>query len=1056
MAIPAPIILVPSEGADYSTNVDVQTLSGTTSASSKQIKVNGSVVGVSYTPGDTIWSWTGTVQLGENTVSVVAVENLTNIVSDPATIKITYVISDQFIYALAPSGVYLRRYQDKIEAICAKNTESGVIGYNFYVSYQSGGVNNNYVKFNDRLVSIDEPSFSNTETTLIGTTTDTVGEIQITTTTNQVVTTLYFSSFFDKNKYNALVQAGSLPDVGFNQDVSFYFVITAVLYDSSAGEVTESPYSPEMEGSPISISTGIMTLPARTQNDIMLTYSREILLNNAGVDLKPGTVMRDLLDPISEEQARVYVIQDFLARSLSVSALQDFDDANGDGISDPPDQSVPKKTLQLATLLTSANEVQNLIDAQFDNLASNVNIYRTASQKATGTVVFYTTTPPIRDMTVTEGAQVSSVGNVDQGIPSQIYRVLETKSIPLASRDAFFNTQTQQYELEVHVEAVNPGSAGNTDSYTIKTLNSGADSGFLVENPNPIEFGTDIESNHDLASRIELAFFADTGTEGGYAKTTVSVPGVHGVRVEKAGDELMMRDYDEIRKEHIGGKVDIYVQGVKTRQMEDQVAFTFSAGTGDLTGERFNIISAVSFQFKSENPRVTAHTPIFEVNQVYNATRGAAYDLTGYQIIGDGDTVDLNESLLHNITIGLASSDIILVDYRYRSSDVFVLNHQPVDSIVSVVGQLSGPLTSDNWEMVKLQDYLEEGGSTIAKDGVRIKFANDLPLTEFQAISDEIHVMLSGVDESLNFVGVDPASVVITSQDKITTYVRDADYTLASGTETNPTTVKIIDTGLIDSGQTVLISYIAIENFTITYTTNALLSDVQNKVDKMKHACADVIVKGAVQNAIDFQITIVPVQGLSSTEQLTSKIHTSVASFIGQAGVGVSITQSDIVQSIMSVSDVDYVVMPFLRMVKADGSFIVRDDVGSPTFQVFNSGVAVSYITSIPVLTYKTIDKGGPENLFRGVFENKMPLVLQDDPLQVSAGPGRAYIQADGRIIVSSRDGNLPDTKNYQIAYYVYGETGSKDIEVASLEHLRVGNFIINYDQPRNISKQSF
>jgi hypothetical protein len=224
----------------------------------------------------------------------------------------------------------------------------------------------------------------------------------------------------------------------------------------------------------------------------------------------------------------------------------------------------------------------------------------------------------------------------------------------------------------------------------------------------------------------------------------------------------------------------------------------------------------------------------------------------------------------------------------------------------------------------------------------------------------------------------------------------------------------------------------------------------------MKHACADVIVKGAVQNAIDFQITIVPVPGLSSTEQLTSRIQTAVANFIGQAGVGVSITQSDIVHTIKNVSDVDYVIMPFMRMVKADGSFIVRDDIGSPTFQIYNQGMAVSYITTISVLTYKTIDKGGPENLFRGVFENKQPLILMEDPLEVSGGPGRAYIQADGKIIVSSRDGNLPDTKSYQVAYYVYGETGSKDIQVASLEHLRVGNFIINYDQPRQISKQSF
>jgi len=72
--------------------------------------------------------------------------------------------------------------------------------------------------------------------------------------------------------------------------------------------------------------------------------------------------------------------------------------------------------------------------------------------------------------------------------------------------------------------------------------------------------------------------------------------------------------------------------------------------------------------------------------------------------------------------------------------------------------------------------------------------------------------------------------------------------------------------------------------------------------------------------------------------------------------------------------------------------------------------------------------------------------VLQDDPLLVSEGSGRAYIQSDGRIIVSTRDSQLPDLKNYQVAYYVYGETGSHDIGVTTLEYLSVGDLSVSYD----------
>jgi hypothetical protein len=479
------------------------------------------------------------------------------------------------------------------------------------------------------------------------------------------------------------------------------------------------------------------------------------------------------------------------------------------------------------------------------------------------------------------------------------------------------------------------------------------------------------------------------------------------------------------------------------------VAFEFgSSGEQGLeTGETFLVINAVSFQFLSINPRVTAHTPIFEVSQVYNATRGQAYDIAGYQIIGDGNTIDLDETKPQNIVVGLASSDVIKVDYKFRSSDTFILQKQPVLDIVSVVGQLSGALGTDNYERVSLEDPLLNGGSTIAQDGVRIIFANGLPLTGSQTITDEPHVLILDQNESLAYLGVDPQSIVVKSTDHATTYVASVDYRIIPGTDTVVTSIKMIESGSIQNGQEVLVSYTAIENFAITYTTNDLLNDVQTEIDVMKHACADAVVKEAVQNKVDFVMTVVPKSGVTSTISgwsfLQSKIQTAVSNYISQLNLGVDLTQSEVIRIVQEVPDVSYVIVPFNRMTKADGSFITRDEIGQTQFQIFSNGIVKSYITAATVLTYKTVDKGGPENLFRGVFENKEPLVLQSDPLDVSGGPGRAYIEADGKIIVSTKDGQLPDEKEYSVAYYVFGETGAKDISVASLEYLTVGNFSV-------------
>ena len=1050
MAISSPVILLPTGGEDYATDVSTQTLSGTTSTDTKSIQVNGSTLGVSYTSGEAAWAWTGDITLGSNTLNVVAIDKTTLVPSIPATITITLVQSSTFITVSPPTGVRLREFQDKIEIIASKNPEPQTIGYNFYVSTSSGGINNVYAKVNTALITAY--SFFDINTRPLNTNVDTAGNIRVTTITEEINRVYFYSTFFDQTIYGNLSSTGQIAPITFSEDSAFFFVVSAVIYDTVSGQVTESAFSAEMQGSPVVITTGIRDLPARTQSDILLTFSNELLAADQGIDTKPGTVIRDEMNPVSEESARYYIIQDFLARALSVSAMLDFDDANGDGVSDPVSSSVKKKQLQVALNLQDPNDVQTLIDEQFDKLGSNVNVLRGPATPATGTVIFYVTTPPVRDMYVYEGATVSTVGDMNAGIPSENYSAVTTKILDFANAQSFFNTVTARYELSVDVTAVVPGSVGNTDSYTIKTINNGADSDFQVENPNPISFGSDKETNHLMAGRIQLALFTDTGTEGGYVKTTIAVPGVHNVRVEKAGDPLMMRDFDTLRLEHIGGKVDIYIQGERMLELSDQIAFEFGsvASQGLQTGEIFQVINANAFQFKSTNPQVTAHTPIFEVDRVTNSTRGADYDITGYTVIGNGDTIELDSTRPVNASVGLASSDIIRVDYKFRSSDTFILSHQPVAQIVSVTGQISGELPPANWELVKLQDPLQTGNSTIAQDGVRILFVNNLPVTGFQTITDEPHVMVVGKNENLRFLGSDPESIIVKNTDKTVTYIASQDYRIIPGTDTTPTALLMIESGSIQSGQQVLISYTAIENFTIVYTTNALLGDVQTEVDKMKHACADVVVKQAVENSVDFVMTVIPKTGVSNLSFLTSKIKTAISNYVSQLDLGVSLTQSEVISLIQTVSDVAYVIVPFNRMAKADGSFIARDDVGKTQWQVYNTGVVNAYITAATVLAYKTVDQGGSSNMFRGVFENSLPLVLQIDPLDVSGGAGRAYIRADGKLIVSTKNGSIPDNNYYQASYFVYGETGSNDINVSALEYLTVGNFTIIYGTPES------
>ncbi|MBI4559772.1 MAG: right-handed parallel beta-helix repeat-containing protein, partial [Candidatus Hydrogenedentes bacterium] len=76
-------------GVNYATNQAAITLNGTCSSSSNEIRVNDSTTGVTYVAGQTTWSYSGTLVLGANLISVVAL-NSYGMPSPADTITVTY------------------------------------------------------------------------------------------------------------------------------------------------------------------------------------------------------------------------------------------------------------------------------------------------------------------------------------------------------------------------------------------------------------------------------------------------------------------------------------------------------------------------------------------------------------------------------------------------------------------------------------------------------------------------------------------------------------------------------------------------------------------------------------------------------------------------------------------------------------------------------------------------------------------------------------------------------------------------------------------------------
>jgi len=1023
-----PKITFPTNAPGFSTNLISQTIKGWADTTTKNILVNGSTQDVTYASGVTEWIYTTMLSEGENQFEVVAVD-AADIQSAAVSLTITYFTDDDLnLIVSAPTGIVLERSRNSVKISIIENSESEIIGYNFYGSENPGGGSYGFTLLNSILISAHD--FFKENTIVLSETVDTDGDVRTTTTVEKVVRDYYYS--YVHNRMNKPLGVAPLSEPN-------HYVVTAVAFDITAQKQVESIYSAELGAEPLLLDTSVRDLPIRTTMDIQESYINQILQSNKEIDLKPDTISRNLLNPTSDEMERIYIILDFMHRSQSFLTLIEFDDPNGDGLSDDVLTTPNKLRLKEALLLSDENagEVQTLINNAFTKLAGNVNHRRKEQQHAIGQALFYTLKTPLRDVVINAGGIIETLS--DEVTQPVQFEVLTDFILTVDDLINHYNPNTDRYEIKLDIQSINAGNSGNVDADKIRLIVSGIDSIFGVTNPNPTEFGQDIESNNDLAERAMLAFVSvDAGTEAGYLATTLGTPNVQRTKIISAGEKLMLRDMDSLRQVHTFGKVDIYIQGSLATSYSENFGFTYNT----IKKESALIQSVPFYHFRIYNSSITFDKPIFQVIEVKNITKQALYDVTNAKIIGDGQVIDLDESLHANQVIGLSPTDLITVSYRYRDSEPYIFNNQPVDYVVSCVGENSGPLTSENIILQKLEDPLKFGNSTSSKDQMSLKYVNAIPNGSIKEVTDEAHLLFGENEVDLDRYGIDSDTIVVTDETNTIVYQRSIDYIINSGDMKTLTTIKRTTGSSIASGSKVLVDYTAGENFMVTYTVNTLLHDVQSRVNQMRHLTADVIVKASPQIYIDFDIKVMLEDGSDQTS-IDRQIRTTVAKLLKEKLIGRSIYQSDVIHVIEGINGVDHIVVPFTKMVKANGSLVIKEEYTDEW--EFYQAVNVTAYKSIGVLQWETIEGGGPNTAFRGVFENDIELLLVDDLSKVAEREGRAFISSDGHLYVSPKLGAIEEA-SLSITYLVEDAEGSRDINFSDIEYGAVGNLVITYD----------
>lgn len=939
--------------------------------------------------------------------------------------------------------------------------------------------------------------------------TDFVEVFEVPETTRVIRSTYSLDSVVSRNFYsfNHNRQAGpgnDPPTVPVGEfaatpiDEPLYYVATAVYYDDASQLELESPFSAEVAAMPVLIEQNIGTFPSPTRTQVVADTITSLTRTTPQLAVQPGAVIRDtVVDPVSNEVTRLRLLVDFMYRIQSFDTLLQVDGVQPDGTSTPVAQSPYKQALGRVFDLQNTNDIQTLIDTAFEQLARRNNVFRRNGVRARGFVTFFTRVRPTATIYIPLGTVVAS---------GAIQFVTTTDaSIPINNVGSFFNPLTGFYEVDVPIEASTAGSSGILGAGQIRTIVTQLP-GLSVTNRNATFGGTNQETNFQLSIRARSALASvDSGTQQGTLQTAADVAGVEEAFVVAAGDSLMQRDFDTDYDKHVGGKVDVWIRGESQATVTDAFAFTFDIATD----VQFVIIgNPLVYRFRALDVNLSPENPIAEMLNdqtiglgLRDASKGAFYDLTDV-VIEDYRTIRLSTDVVQPVT---AFGDVILGDYRYITTTKFVLTRQPVGAIVSVTGEVSGTLPTDNYQLVFPDDPLLDGRSTEAGAYLEILQVDGVPSGDLIAVTGEQHILLAQFDEFTNNLGGNPLTVSVFNSDGTIQYRGPddpsgvSDYVIIPATQTVAMAIRRTTNSAIQSGQTVLIDYEHAENFTVQYTYNQVIPTVQESLDDGKHLTADVLAKAAVKVPIDVTGTIITTAG-SRLSTVDTDVRTNLTTLFRALPLGGAVRQSDVVAVIDNTRGVSYVQTPLTKLTRQENSIVVRetltnespDDVtlllGSPTVPLSNSTVRVWLFNT--ALANPTSQGGGPDTNFRAVYQNDEVLNLQQSDINsLQLATGNAFIIGDegivipgysddltiqinfpaantpteieeirqqltaNRVMISLSVDDRPINHSYACTYVVaFVEERVQDIEGSALEYFDAGDFVFTYTEDRRTS----
>jgi len=399
----------------------------------------------------------------------------------------------------------------------------------------------------------------------------------------------------------------------------------------------------------------------RTTEQVKKALSDFFGSNAPDVLVQPGSGPQDVIDTVSQEAGRLYVILTFISLTKSVAGLRDL-------IADTNESSAFREQLRQALELTES-DLEILINETVDNFAANYGRTRVPATSSTTVLRFMKGSSALGTIPIGTTARTPGLNAIEYAT-----------SIDILSQPVVHDPVTGLYYIDVPATATSSGTLSRVPINRVTQLSPPITGFSTVTNIVSSSGGTNTESNSALLDRCMTAL---------KGRELDTVYGLDGFVRGQAGveDALVIDNSDPLMLRGNGNEVDIYVVADNEQSASDSVTFNSSI-MGDSVILNHQPVTMI-FQVLVNGTLQTAGVD-------YNFTKdsggfaGSSIAVDKVQFLSghapsDGDTVAVSYS--YNTMIGDIQGQFTLPENDIPNSDILIKTAERilVDMTITVV-----------------------------------------------------------------------------------------------------------------------------------------------------------------------------------------------------------------------------------------------------------------------------------------------------------------------------------------------------------------------------------